>query len=97
MSSLSQKPGYRLTELGHKVEEGKCKAFYIFGEDPAQTEADLAQFRRTLGGMDLVIVQDIFMTQTAEMADVILPPPVGASTRGSTARRIAASSASTRR
>ncbi len=73
VESLSQKPGYRLTELGHKVEEGKCKAFYIFGEDPAQTEADLGQFRRTLAGMELVIVQDIFMTQTAEMADVILP------------------------
>ncbi|MGL5201039.1 MAG: molybdopterin oxidoreductase family protein, partial [Aeromonas veronii] len=39
----------------------------------AQTEADLGQFRRTLAGMELVIVQDIFMTQTAEMADVILP------------------------
>ncbi|OAN11318.1 formate dehydrogenase subunit alpha [Photobacterium jeanii] len=70
---LPAKPGYRLTELNHKVEEGKCKAFYIFGEDPAQTEADLAAMRKTLRAMDLVIVQDIFMTQTAEMADVIFP------------------------
>ena len=70
---LSSEPGYRLTQLGHKVEEGACKAFYVFGEDPAQTEADLAAFRKTMSEMELVIVQDIFMTQTAEMADVIFP------------------------
>ena len=71
--SLSGKPGYRLTEIGHKVDEGICKAFYVFGEDPAQTEADLAALRKTMNKMELVIVQDIFMTQTAEMADVIFP------------------------
>lgn len=71
--SLSGTPGYRLTEMGHKVEEGICKAFYIFGEDPAQTEADLAAMRDTMRKMELVIVQDIFMTQTAEFADVIFP------------------------
>ncbi len=71
--SLPAKPGYRLTDLGHKVDEGVCKAFYVFGEDPAQTEADLAALRETMRKMDLVIVQDIFMTQTAEMADVIFP------------------------
>ncbi|KJG37983.1 formate dehydrogenase [Photobacterium angustum] len=71
--SLSGKPGYRLTEIGHKVDEGICKAFYVFGEDPAQTEADLAAMRETMRKMELVIVQDIFMTQTAEFADVIFP------------------------
>ncbi|KJF89052.1 formate dehydrogenase [Photobacterium leiognathi] len=70
---LSDKPGYRLTEIGHKVDEGICKAFYVFGEDPAQTEADLAAMRETMRKMELVIVQDIFMTQTAEFADVIFP------------------------
>ncbi len=73
------------------------QGLHIFGEDPAQTEADLGQFRRTLAGMELVIVQDIFMTQTAEMADVILPATSWGEHEGSTARRIAASSASTRR
>ncbi|QPG57520.2 formate dehydrogenase subunit alpha [Shewanella eurypsychrophilus] len=70
---LSSKPGYTLTTLGHRVKDGTCKAYYIFGEDPAQTEADLAHLRKTIKGMELVIVQDIFMTQTAEMADVIFP------------------------
>lgn len=70
---LSPTPGYTLTTLGHRVKDGSCKAYYIFGEDPAQTEADLAHLRKTIKGMELVIVQDIFMTQTAEMADVIFP------------------------
>ncbi len=71
--SLSPKPGYRLTEVGHKVADGECKAFYIFGEDPAQTEADLNAMRNTLRKMELVIAQDIFMTKTVEMADVVFP------------------------
>lgn len=70
---LSDKPGYRLTEIGHKVEEGICKAFYIFGEDPAQTEADLNALRNTLSNMELVIAQDIFMTKTVELADIVFP------------------------
>ncbi|CAM3724272.1 Formate dehydrogenase H [Vibrio aerogenes CECT 7868] len=70
---LSSEPGYRLTEVGHKVDEGACKAFYIFGEDPAQTEADLSAMRETMKKMELVIVQDIFMTKTAEMADIVFP------------------------
>ena len=70
---LSGTPGYRLTEIGHKVDEGVCKAFYIFGEDPAQTEADLNALRETLKKMELVIAQDIFMTKTVEMADIVFP------------------------
>lgn len=70
---LSPTPGYRLTQVGHKVEEGACKAYYIFGEDPAQTEADLAALRKSMRDMELVIVQDIFMTKTAELADIVFP------------------------
>ncbi len=71
--SLSPNEGYKLTQMNHLVHDGKMKAYYIFGEDPAQTEADLAAFREMMGKLDLVIVQDIFMTQTAAMADVIFP------------------------
>jgi formate dehydrogenase alpha subunit len=70
---LSPNLGSKITEMNHLVPEGKIRAYYIFGEDPAQTEADLAAFRDMMGQLDLVIVQDIFMTQTAEMADVIFP------------------------
>jgi len=70
---LSSEAGYRLTQVGHKADENICKAYYIFGEDPAQTEADLNALRNTLSKLELVIVQDIFMTKTAEFADIIFP------------------------
>ncbi len=70
---LSLKPGWKLTDLPHAVEEGKIRAFYNFGEDPLQTEPDTAQMRRTLESLDLLISQDIFMTQTTALADVVLP------------------------
>lgn len=70
---LSLKEGWKLTDLPHGVAEGKIRAFYNFGEDPLQTEPDTAQMRRTLESLDLLISQDIFMTQTTALADVVLP------------------------
>ena len=46
---------------------------YVIGENPAQSEADIEQTRRLLAGLDFLVVQDIVMTRTAEMADVVLP------------------------
>ncbi|MDR3535422.1 MAG: formate dehydrogenase subunit alpha [Acetobacteraceae bacterium] len=71
--SLPDKVGFGITDVPHQVEEGKLKAFYIFGEDPAQTEPDLALVRKAFNELELIIVQDIFMTKTAMFADVILP------------------------
>lgn len=71
--SLPDKIGLSLTDVPHKVEEGKLKAFYIFGEDPAQTEPDLNLVRKAFEELEFIIVQDIFMTKTAMFADVILP------------------------
>lgn len=65
--------GVSNTEVPHKVMEGKLKAYYVMGEDPLQTEPDLSLLREAFSQLDLVIVQDIFMTKTAMMADVILP------------------------
>ena len=70
---LSLKEGFKLTDLPHGVAEGTIRAFYNFGEDPLQTEPDTAQMRATLEGLDLLISQDIFMTQTTALADVVLP------------------------
>ena len=70
---LSLAPGWKLTDLPHGVAEGKIRAFYNFGEDPLQTEPDTAQVRAALEGLDLLISQDIFMTQTTALADVVLP------------------------
>nr|WP_304187272.1 formate dehydrogenase subunit alpha [Hafnia alvei] len=65
--------GYRITEVPHLALEGKVKAYYIMGEDPLQTEADLGLVRKGFDTLEFVVVQDIFMTKTAEQADVILP------------------------
>jgi len=73
VADLPAKKGYTLTEVPHKIHEGKIKAYYIFGEDPLQTEPDLGMMREAFAKLDLIIVQDIFMTKTAMMADVILP------------------------
>jgi len=73
VAELPAHVGHCLTEVPHLVEEGKLKAYYIFGEDPAQSEPDLAAFREAMGKLELVIVQDIFMNKTAMFADLILP------------------------
>ena len=70
---LSMVEGRKLTDLPHGVADGSIRAFYNFGEDPLQTEPDSAQMKRTLEGLDLLISQDIFMTQTTALADVVLP------------------------
>lgn len=70
---LSDHVGYRLTDVGHNVEEGKVHAFYNFGEDPLQTEPDAQDLKRQLSKLDLFICQDIFMTQTTMLADVVFP------------------------
>ncbi|MDR3438342.1 formate dehydrogenase subunit alpha [Telmatospirillum sp.] len=71
--SLPDKIGLSITDVPHMAMEGKLKAFYCFGEDPAQTEPDLNQVRQAFEKLELMVVQDIFMTKTAMFADVILP------------------------
>lgn len=63
---LDPEVGYRITEVPHLAIEGKVKAYYIMGEDPLQTEADLGLVRKGFDALDFVVVQDIFMTKTAE-------------------------------
>ena len=55
------------------MKEGTIKAFYNFGEDPLQTEPDSADMEKTLRDLEFFISQDIFMTQTTALADVVLP------------------------
>jgi formate dehydrogenase major subunit len=71
---LSNKVGYHLTRVPElTLRQDKIKAYYIMGEDPAQSDPDSQEMRETLDKMELVIVQDIFMNKTALHADVILP------------------------
>ena len=73
MESLPAHTGYRISELPHRAAHGEVRAAYIMGEDPLQTDAELSAVRKGFEDLELVIVQDIFMTKTAAAADVILP------------------------
>lgn len=75
---LSDKVGIPLTHVPryvlHPEEESKrIHAYYIFGEDPAQSDPDLAEVREALEKCDFVVMQDIYMNKTGQYADVILP------------------------
>lgn len=71
---LPSKKGHFLTEVPELVlKQDKIKAYYIFGEDPAQSDPNAAELRQALDKLEFVVVQDIFMNKTALHADVILP------------------------
>lgn len=65
--------GKTLTEMFESMESGELRAVYCIGENPAQSEADSEQAVRRLNSLDHLVVQDIFLTKTAELADVVLP------------------------
>jgi len=65
--------GWHLTQMFEAMERGELRTLYVIGENPAQSEADISRARRLLSELDLLVVQDIVMTRTAEMADVVLP------------------------
>jgi formate dehydrogenase major subunit len=65
--------GWHLSLMFEAMERGELRALYVIGENPAQAEADARRARRLLGSLDLLIVQDIYLTRTAELADIVLP------------------------
>jgi formate dehydrogenase major subunit len=72
-SVLSPKPGLTLVEIMNAAGKGDIKAIYIMGENPLLSDPDLHHVQESLKKLDLLIVQDIFMTETAQVADVVLP------------------------
>jgi predicted molibdopterin-dependent oxidoreductase YjgC len=70
---ITPKAGYTLTQMFEAMERGDLTAAYVIGENPASSEADKFRTVELLTGLDCLIVQDIFMTKTAELADVVLP------------------------
>jgi formate dehydrogenase major subunit len=71
--SIRPQYGWHLTQMFHAMERGDLRTLYVIGENPAQSEADINRARRLLGALDCLVVQDIVLTATAEMADVVLP------------------------
>jgi predicted molibdopterin-dependent oxidoreductase YjgC len=71
--TIQPRYGWHLTQMFEAMERGDLKALYVVGENPAQSEADAAHTLHLLEGLDHLVVQDIFLTRTAELADVVLP------------------------
>jgi len=69
--------GWHLTAMFDAMERGELRTLYVLGENPMRSEADQHRTRRLLAGLDLLVVQDIFLTATAEAADVVLPAAAG--------------------
>jgi formate dehydrogenase major subunit len=65
--------GLHLSQMFDAMEGGKLSSLLVVGENPAQSEADQGRALRLLGGLRHLVVQDIYLTRTAEMADVVLP------------------------
>lgn len=70
---LPSRPGLTLTEMFDSVLKGQMKAMYIMGENPLISDPDSSLVREALGKLEFLIVQDIFMSDTAEFAHVVLP------------------------
>ncbi len=70
---LKPEYGMNLTQMFDGMETGALRSLYVIGENPAQSEADQNRTEHLLGGLDHLVVQDIFLTQTAELAHVVLP------------------------
>ena len=70
---IPPKTGLHLSEMFEAMAHGELRALYVIGENPAQSEADQTRARELLSGLDHLVVQDIFLTKTAQMADVVLP------------------------
>jgi len=65
--------GLHLSQMFEAMERDELKALYVIGENPVQSEADQARARHLLGTRQFMVVQDLFLTKTAELADVVLP------------------------
>jgi formate dehydrogenase alpha subunit len=70
---LSDKVGLTVVEILNAVYEGKIKGIFIMAENPAMSDPDLNHTREALKRVEFLVVSDIFMTETAELADVVLP------------------------
>ncbi len=73
VSGLSRKIGLKVTEMLPKAHDGELKSLFIIGENPLVSDADISHAEKSMAKLDFLVVQDIFLTETARMADVVLP------------------------
>lgn len=72
-ASLSEKPGLTVVEIGEAAYRGEVKAIYIMGENPMVTDPDLSHLQKAYAKLDLLVVQDLFLTESAQQAHVVFP------------------------
>jgi len=70
---LDPKPGKTVVEIAHAAEAGTLKGLYTMGENPFLSDPNVARVREAFCNLEFLAVQDIFLTETAEVADVVLP------------------------
>jgi formate dehydrogenase major subunit len=86
-----EEPGLKVPEMLAEAHEGNLKAMYVVGENPALSEPDIQHAEEALDDLEFLVVQDIFMTETANHADVVLPAATSPEKHGTftnTERRI---------
>lgn len=71
--SINSKVGFKLTEIPDKIEEGIIKFLFVMGENPVMSDPWTEHFVHAIDHLDVLVVQDIFLTETAQKADVVLP------------------------
>lgn len=71
--TLPARYGWNLTQMLHAMEHGDLAGLFVVGENPAQSDADVSRVERALGGLEHLVVQEIFLTKTAQLAHVVLP------------------------
>ncbi len=79
---LPDRPGLTATEMMGMAFTGDLKAMYIIGENPMLSDPDLNHAKKAAGNLDFLVVQDIFLTETAMEADVVLPSTAFAEKNG---------------
>ena len=72
-SKLDPNPGLTVVEIMNAARAGKIRGMYVMGENPAMSDPDLGHVREALAELDWLVVQEIFLTETAYLADIVLP------------------------
>lgn len=73
VADLPDQPGMKATEMIPAAHDGALKALYVIGENPLVSDPDVNHAEKSLKNLDFLVVQDIFLSETAQLADVVLP------------------------
>jgi len=72
-TELPSQPGLTVVEMMNEAAKGNLKAIYIMGENPMLSDPDINHVKKALENLEFLVVQDIFLTETAQLADIVLP------------------------